>query len=66
MADDERDDPFLAALDAAPIDDEPFTAEDRAAADAGWSEYRRGEASPLADVRRRLLSGSEADKQAAL
>ena len=66
MTDDEQDDPFLAALQSAPIDDEPFTDEDCAAAEAGWSEYRRGEASPLEDVRRRILSGSEADKRAAV
>lgn len=58
---DRAEDPFLAALDAAPLDDEPFTPEDREAADAGWSEYLRGESSPLDAVRRRLLDEAESD-----
>jgi hypothetical protein len=36
-------DPVLAALEAAPLDDEPYADEDRAASDAGWAAYRRGE-----------------------
>jgi len=59
------EDPFLEALDAAPLDDEPFTPEDRAAADAGWNDYRRGESSPPAEVRQRLLgeTGTEAGRR---
>lgn len=54
-------DPFLEALDAAPLDDEPFTPEDRAAAEAGWMEYLHGESSPLDEVRRRLLGETETE-----
>lgn len=53
--DKQTDDPFLAALDAVPSDDEPLTPEDEAAAEAGWQEYLRGESSSLEEVRQRLL-----------
>ncbi len=36
------DDPILAALRAAPIDEEPFTDEERAAFDAAVEDYRAG------------------------
>ncbi len=42
---------MLAALDAAPLDDEPVTSEERAAVEEGWAEYRRGEAVPLDEIR---------------
>ena len=62
----DADDPFLAALEAAEFDDEPFTAEDRAAADEGWREYQRGESSSLDEVRRRLLGDADAKRCAAV
>lgn len=36
-------DPMLAALEAAPYDDEPYTDDDRAASEEGWAAYERGE-----------------------
>jgi hypothetical protein len=44
-------DPVLAALEAAPFDDEPYTGEDRAASEEGWATYRRGEAIGMAELR---------------
>lgn len=49
------DDPFLAAHEAAEWDDEPYTDEDRAAAEEGWQAYLRGESSPWEEVRRELF-----------
>lgn len=43
--------PVLAALEAAPSDDEPYTGDDRAASEEGWAAYRRGEAIGVADLR---------------
>ena len=43
------------ALDRAPMDDEPDTDEERAAAQAGWEAYQRGESISSAEARRRLL-----------
>jgi hypothetical protein len=37
-------DPLVATLEAAPLDDEPYTGEDRAASDEGWAAYGRAEA----------------------
>jgi hypothetical protein len=37
-------DPLVATLEAAPLDDEPYTGEDRAASEEGWAAYQRGEA----------------------
>ena len=36
-------DPVLAALEAAPFDDEAYTGDDRAAPEEGWAAYQRGE-----------------------
>lgn len=47
-------DPLLAALAVAEQDDEPVTDDDRAAAEAGWEAYVRGESSSWDDVRRSL------------
>ncbi|HTR89566.1 MAG TPA: hypothetical protein VMG62_05595 [Solirubrobacteraceae bacterium] len=44
-------DPVLAALEAAPFDDEPYTGEDRAASEEGWAAYQRGEAIRLDELR---------------
>ncbi|HEV3093472.1 MAG TPA: hypothetical protein VGY30_03035 [Solirubrobacteraceae bacterium] len=44
-------DPVLAALEAAPFDDEPYTGDDRAASEEGWAAYRRGEAINVAELR---------------
>ena len=37
-------DPIVAALEAAPLDDEPYTEDDRAASESGWAAYQQGEA----------------------
>ncbi len=50
-----RIDPFEAALESAPIDDEPYTPEQRAAAAVAWEEYLRGEAEPWEAVRTELV-----------
>ncbi len=47
-------DPVKAALDNAPIDDEPETEEEAAGAAEAWEEYRRGEARPLHEIREEL------------
>ncbi|MGH2852821.1 MAG: hypothetical protein ACRDLF_01330 [Solirubrobacteraceae bacterium] len=44
-------DPMVAALEAIPFDDEPYTDEDRAASDEGWAAYQRGEAVGIAELR---------------
>ena len=48
-------DPFLAALAEAELDDEPYTEEQRAAAQAGREAVARGEFATLADVWRELV-----------
>lgn len=60
--DDFKNDPFLAALAAAELDDEPYTDEQRAAALAGWEACRRGETVSWEDVRRALLDETESSK----
>ncbi|MCC7023522.1 MAG: hypothetical protein IT338_11895 [Thermomicrobiales bacterium] len=52
-------DPFLAALAAAEEDDEPYTEEQRAAAQAGREAFARGEFASLDDVWHELV-GEEA------
>jgi len=37
-------DPLVAALEAAPLDDQPYAEDDRAASVAGWVADQRGEA----------------------
>jgi hypothetical protein len=49
-------DPMLAALEAAPFDDEPVTPDVQAAVEVGWAAYRRGEGVPLEEVRAELES----------
>lgn len=44
-------DPVLAVLEAAPFDDEPYTGDDRAASEEGWTAYQRGEAINVAELR---------------
>jgi hypothetical protein len=44
-------DPMVAALEAAPFDDEPYTEDDRAASDEGWAAYQRGEAIKVGELR---------------
>lgn len=44
-------DPMLAALEATPFDDEPYTTDDRAASEEGWAAYRQGEAVSVAELR---------------
>lgn len=50
-----HDDPFLAALEAAPLDDEPVTPEDIEAIERGREEHRRGETIPWEVVKREIL-----------
>ena len=47
-----RDDPLLALLESAPEDDEPTSAKEDAGAREAWAEYRRGESTPLEQLRR--------------
>jgi len=44
-------DPMVAALEAAPFDDEPYTGDDRAASEEGWATYQRGESISVAELR---------------
>jgi hypothetical protein len=44
-------DPVVAALEAAPFDDEPYTGDDRVASEEGWAAYQRGEAVSVAELR---------------
>jgi hypothetical protein len=55
-----QDDPFLEALAEAEYDDEPYTDEQRAAAQAGWEAYQRGEIVSWEEFRRELLDEDEA------
>jgi hypothetical protein len=50
-------DPFLRALALAPVDDEPTTPEEDAAAAEAWQEYLRGEFRPWEEVREELAGG---------
>ncbi len=45
---------LLEWLDNAPEDDESTSAEEDAGAREAWAEYRRGESTPLEEVRREL------------
>jgi hypothetical protein len=47
-------DPFLSALAAAEYDEEPYTEEQRAAAEQGREAFQRGEFASLEDVWREL------------
>jgi hypothetical protein len=51
LLDQRPEDPVLAAFRDAPLDDEPWTEEDEAAAAEGRAEYRRGEGVPLDEIR---------------
>lgn len=44
-------DPMLAAFEAAPFDDEPYTTDDRAASEEGWAAYQQGKAVSVAELR---------------
>ncbi|HVT19618.1 MAG TPA: hypothetical protein VHQ90_25975 [Thermoanaerobaculia bacterium] len=47
-------DPVRQALDRAPLDDEPETAEEASAVAAAWEEHRRGEHLTTDEMRRKL------------
>ena len=49
-----RDDPVLRALATAPVDDEPTTPKEDAAAEEAWQAYRRGEFVLNDDLRREI------------
>jgi hypothetical protein len=51
-------DPLVAALEAAPEDDEPYTDEERAGSAEGWAAYQRGEGVKLSELRAELDTGS--------
>jgi len=53
-------DPFLAALEDAEFDDEPYTDQEKAAVEAGWEEYQCGETIPWEEFRRELREEDEA------
>ncbi len=44
-------DPVAWMLNHAPLDDEPYTSDDRAASEEGWAAYQRGEAVGVAELR---------------
>jgi hypothetical protein len=44
-------DPMVAALEAAPFDDESYREEDRAASEEGWVAYQRGHAVNVTELR---------------
>lgn len=44
-------DPIAWMLNHAPLDDEPYTDDDRAASEEGWAAYQRGEAVSVAQLR---------------
>jgi hypothetical protein len=50
----QQDDPFLARLYAAPLDDEPTDADEDAGTDEAWEEYRRGQVETWESVQARL------------
>lgn len=50
----DRDDALLELLEQAPEDDEPKSADEDASAREAWAEYRRGESTPLEQLRREL------------
>jgi hypothetical protein len=43
-------DPLVAALEAAPLDDESYTEEDETVSDEGWDAYQQGEAVKLSEL----------------
>lgn len=57
-------DPLLAALAAAEWDDEPYTDEQRALAQAGSDEIRRGESVTLEEVKLRFVNPDESRHRA--
>ena len=50
-----REDPMLVTLATAPLDDEPTTPEEDAAADQAWQEYLAGNYITLEQAKRELL-----------
>ncbi|MBI4339526.1 MAG: hypothetical protein HY680_06190 [Chloroflexi bacterium] len=48
--------PWLRALKDAPLDDEPSTTEEDAAADKAWQEYLEGKAISAEEAKRKLLA----------
>jgi hypothetical protein len=58
-ADDAASNPLLAALAAAEWDDEPYSDEQQASAEAGREEIRRGESLALEEVKMRFASRPE-------
>lgn len=54
-------DPFVAALECAAHDDEPFTDADQAASEEGWREHQRGESASVVDSRRLITARIDSD-----
>ena len=55
-------DPILAMLDAAPIDDEPLTDDDRRHIEEGWEAYRNGQVFSAEEIKRVCLD-AKSDKR---
>lgn len=55
----QQDDPVLRAIENAPPDDEPLTAEDHEALKEAYEAIKRGEVVSHEEVRRILLGGSK-------
>jgi hypothetical protein len=58
----DQDDPVLAFLAQAPVDDEPVTAEDERAVSEGWEDYRHGNI-VIADNAKRQTLAQAREKQ---
>lgn len=57
-------DPFLTALAAAELDDEPYTDEQKALSDAGRHEILRGETVTLEELKQQFAIDSDTELQA--
>lgn len=58
----EGDDPVLAFLAQAPVDDEVATADDERAIVEGWAAHRRGESVSAADAKRQTLADARPER----
>ncbi len=51
------EDPVVRMLLTAPIDEEPLTEEEKAASEANWQAYLRGEGRPFEELAKELCDG---------
>jgi hypothetical protein len=57
-------DPVLAALEAAPFDDEPYAGDDRAASEEGWTATNESASLPPSSAyRQAMCEASRADRE---